>query len=69
MEFVSVEQAASELGLSVRAIRLRIPRGDMLATRIGQRVWAIPREEVERWRQLGRQRPGPKPSRTRGLEE
>jgi excisionase family DNA binding protein len=63
MEYISVEQAASELSLSVRAIRLRIQRGDMQAIRIGQRVWAIPSDEVERWKELGRQRPGPKPKK------
>jgi excisionase family DNA binding protein len=61
MEYVTVQQAATELGLSLRGIRERIRRGDMRADRLGERVWAIPREEVERWKQLGRQRPGPKP--------
>jgi excisionase family DNA binding protein len=69
MEYVTVQQAADELGLSLRGIRERIRRGDMRAERLGERVWAIPREEVERWKQLGRQRPGPKPSKTRRSEE
>jgi len=70
MEYVTVEQAAAALGLSVRAIRARIGRGDMRAERLGQRVWAIPSAEVERWRALGRQKPGPKPRHeTRGQKE
>jgi excisionase family DNA binding protein len=63
MEYLSVDEAAAALGLTVRAIRLRIQRGDMRAERIGMRVWAIPREEVERWRAIGRLKPGPKPSK------
>ena len=61
MEYLSVDEAAAALGLTVRAIRLRIQRGDMRAERIGVRVWAIPREEVERWRAIGRLKPGPRP--------
>ena len=58
---MSVREAAVALGMSERAIRNRIERGDMQATRIGARVFVIPRSEVERWQQLGRKRPGPKP--------
>jgi excisionase family DNA binding protein len=63
MEYITVEQAAAELGLTAWGIRDRIQRGAMRAERLGKRVWAIPREEVERWKQLGRQRPGPKPKK------
>jgi excisionase family DNA binding protein len=69
MEYVTVRQAADELGLSLRSIRERIRRGDMRAERLGERVWAIPREEVERWKQLGRQRPGPNPKARPGSEQ
>ena len=62
---MTVQQAAEALGMSVRGIRERIERGEMQAERLGARVWAIPREEVERWRQLGRQKPGPKPGTRR----
>ena len=58
---VTVPQAAQLLGLSERGILKRIERGDMRAERLGGKVWVIPREEVERWQQLGRQRPGRKP--------
>jgi len=69
MEYVTVEQAAAALGLSVRAIRARIARGDMRAERLGQRVWAIPLAEIERWRDLGRQKPGPKPRQIPGASK
>lgn len=58
---MTVEQTAAALGLSVRAIRERIRRGDMRAERLGVRVWAVPRDEVERWQTIGRLKPGPKP--------
>ena len=57
---MTVREAAEALGMSMRGINERIERGDMRAERLGARVWAIPRDEVERWRQLGRQKPGPK---------
>ena len=60
---ITVPQAAKLLGLSESGIHKRIERGDMRAERLGGKVWVIPREEVERWQQLGRQRPGRKPHR------
>jgi excisionase family DNA binding protein len=60
VEYMTVEQAASELAISARGIRARVTRGEMRAERLGARLWAIPRDEVERWRTLGRQKPGPK---------
>ena len=59
-ELLTVQQAADELGLSRRGVQNRIDRGEMQATRVGARVWVIARAEVERWRALGRQRPGRK---------
>lgn len=66
MEYVTVGQAAGALGLSVRGIRERITRGEMRAERLGARVWAIPVSEVERWKLIGRLKPGPKASRPNG---
>ena len=60
---VTVPQAAQLLGLTERGVLKRIQRGDMRAERLGGKVWVIRREEVERWQQLGRQRPGRKPLR------
>ena len=62
---MTVQQAAEALGMSRRGVQERIERGEMRAERLGNRVWAIPREEVERWKALGRQKPGPKPGTKR----
>jgi excisionase family DNA binding protein len=69
MEYLSVSEAARELGLTVWGVRGRIERGNMRAERLGTHVWAIPRAEVERWRALGRQKPGRKPKRQRAMNE
>ena len=62
-EYMTVSEAARELGVSTRAIHKRIADGTMKAERFGALVWQIPVSEVERWRRLGRQKPGPKPRR------
>lgn len=61
MNEMTIAEAAKALGMSEVGVRLRIRRGDMRARRMGARLWVIPAEEVERWRKLGKQRPGPKP--------
>ena len=60
-EYLTVSEAARELGLTERAIHKRITSGHMRVERFGERAVLIPLEEVERWRQLGRLKPGPKP--------
>jgi excisionase family DNA binding protein len=60
-QFLTVSEAATILGLTPRAIERRLKLGIMQGERAGQRVWMIPRSEVERWRSLGRLRPGPRP--------
>lgn len=60
-EFVRVVDAARILGMSVSGVRTRLERGQMQGKRVGPRLWLIPRDEVERWRERGRQRTGPKP--------
>ncbi len=60
-EYLTVKQAAAELGLSDVGIRRRIQRGDMHAERIGRKTLMIPLPEVERWRALGKLPPGPAP--------
>ena len=62
-EFMTVTQAADTLGLAVSTVRTRLERGQMQGLRLHPRLWLIPRAEVERWRQLGKQRPGRKPAR------
>jgi excisionase family DNA binding protein len=58
---LTVQEAATELGITVRGIQERLKRGAMRGERVTPRLWLIPREEVERWKELGRQRPGRKP--------
>jgi excisionase family DNA binding protein len=60
-EFMTVTQAADTLGLAVSTVRTRLEHGVMQGLRVHARLWLIPRSEVERWRQLGKQRPGRKP--------
>jgi excisionase family DNA binding protein len=56
---MTVTQAAESLGLSPAGIRRRIERGEMKATLVSPKLWLIPTEEVERWRDIGRRKPGP----------
>lgn len=62
-EMMSVTQAAEQLGLDRRTVQRRLERGEMRGTRVHEKLWLIPREEVERWHQFGRLKPGPKPKR------
>jgi excisionase family DNA binding protein len=59
-EYLTVAEAAKELGLSARAIHKRIAEGVMRAERFGALVWMIPTDEVDRWRGRGKLKPGPK---------
>lgn len=60
-EYLTVSEAARELNVTTRTIHKRIASGAMKAERFGALVWQIPVSEVERWRELGRLKPGPKP--------
>jgi excisionase family DNA binding protein len=62
MDYLTVSQAAAELGLSVRGLRFRIEHGQMAAEQVSPRLYLIPRAEVERWKALGQQKPGRKPA-------
>lgn len=57
MEYMTVTEAAQELGITDRAVRARIKRGDIRAERVGPRLWLIPKDEIEAWRDLGKARP------------
>jgi excisionase family DNA binding protein len=58
---LTVQEAATELGITVRGVQERLKRGAMQGERVTPRLWLIPRDEVERWKVLGRQQPGRKP--------
>ena len=64
-ELMTVTETAQALGMSVRGVLNRLERGQMRGERVHARLWLIPREEVERWKALGRQRPGRKPQKER----
>jgi len=59
-EYLTVAEVARELGMTERAIHKRITSGHMRAERFGERVVLVPTEEVERWRGVGKLKPGPK---------
>lgn len=54
---MTVQEAAEALRLSVPGIQRRLQSGRMRGEKIG-RDWTIPRAEVERWKIIGRQKPG-----------
>jgi excisionase family DNA binding protein len=56
-EYLTVAQAAAELGISRRALLNRIEKGDVRAVRVNPRLWVVPRREVDRWKELGKLRP------------
>lgn len=57
---MTVAEAASELGMSIRGVLNRLERGTMRGERIHPRLWLIPQAEVARWKALGKQPPGRK---------
>jgi len=61
---VTVTEAASMLGMTPAGIARRLQRGVMHGVKVNPRLWLIPTDEVERWRERGRLKPGPQPSRT-----
>jgi len=63
---LTVQEAAVELGITVRGVQERLRRGAMQGERVTPQLWLIPRAEVERWKALGRQRPGRKPGHRPG---
>ena len=60
-DLLTVSQAAEALGLSRRGLHYRIERGDIHALQPSPRLFLVPKSEVERLRNTGKFRPGPKP--------
>lgn len=60
-DYLTVGEAARQLGIGRSALHSRITRGEVQAVRVSARLLLIPRSEVERWRGKGKLRPGPKP--------
>ena len=57
---MTITDAARELGVNPSTLRYRLRRGHMTGEKIGPRAWLIPMTEVERWKQLGRMKRGPR---------
>jgi excisionase family DNA binding protein len=53
MDYLTIAEAAAELGVAERTVRYRVARGLMKGERIGKRVWVIPVQEVEAWKTRG----------------
>ena len=64
--YMTVREAAVAMGISARALRNRIERGEVRAERVGPRLLLIPHDEVERWRGRGTLKPGPRSKQESG---
>jgi excisionase family DNA binding protein len=60
-DLLTIAEAAAVLGLTVRGVQERVRRRHMHGVRVSPRLWLIPRSEVERAKEAGRLKPGPKP--------
>jgi len=57
-ERLTAAEAAAMLGLPGRTVRNRLQRGIMQGIAVNPRLWLVSRGEIERWREVGRLRPG-----------
>jgi len=55
-DYLTVAQMAEKVGMSVRWVRDQIARGELKATRMGVKLWRIPRAEAEAFEQRMAQR-------------
>jgi excisionase family DNA binding protein len=62
-EMFTVAEVAQLLGLSVRGVQDRIKKGEMQAEKITPRLYLVHRNEIERWKPVGKRKGGrpPKP--------
>ena len=63
LDMVTVAEAAAELGISPRAVLHRIEQGEIKARKITPRMYLVPRQEVERWKPIGKRKGGRPPKR------
>ncbi len=57
-DLMTVTEAAAALGMSVRGVADRLQRGTMRGVKVNPRLWLVPRDEVERWRERGKLKTG-----------
>jgi excisionase family DNA binding protein len=60
-DYLTAAEAAAILGLPGRTVRNRLQRGIMRGVAVHHRLWLVPRDEVERWRDRGKLPSGRKP--------
>jgi len=62
-DYLTVSEAAAELGVTAVAIRARLKRGVMHGVKRHERLWLISRDEVNRWLEKGKSTRGRKRNR------
>jgi excisionase family DNA binding protein len=67
-DVLTVSEAAREIGIPLRTLYNRIRSGDCTALRLGPRAIVVTRTEVERQKQLGTLKSGPKGPRKKTTE-
>ena len=65
---MTVTEAARVLGLHPTTLQRRLESGVMHGERVHTRLWLIPRDEVERWRDKGRL-PAGRPRTRRAMDQ
>ncbi len=58
---MTVQEAAAALGVEGSVIRRRLLAGTMKGIKVNNRLWMIPKREVEKWRRREPLKPGRKP--------
>ena len=62
---MTIAEASRVLGLHHATVHRRLQSGVMRGERVHEKLWLIPREEVERFRGVGKLKRGPKPNRNK----
>jgi excisionase family DNA binding protein len=63
MDVMTVQEAAAVLGIEGSVIRRRLIAGTMKGHKVNDRLWLIPKREVEKWRKMAPIPKGRKPTR------
>lgn len=57
MDYLTIAQAAELMGISPRALRNRIERGEVEAVRVNPRLLMVLESEARKWEGRGKMRP------------
>jgi excisionase family DNA binding protein len=52
MDTMTVQQASAVLGVEASVIRRRLIAGRMRGIKVNERLWLIPKREIEKWRTI-----------------